>query len=343
MDQAEVAWLNNEQFVVVWDKYNGSGSDYYEIRARIFDDNSNFPTPLTGEIAVNSTSAGDQENPTLTVLPDGGFVVAWEDASGVGVDNDLAIRLQAFDAAGDKIGGEFVVNTTTTGNQSAPSVSALPDGRVVVTWTDASQSGGDTSGSAIRMQIIDPRDGIVTGTPGNDTRYGNDQVNDEISGGAGDDTLYGMRGDDALYGGQGNDTLNGGPGADIMVGGTGNDTYYVDNADDQVTELLGKGSDTIYASVSYALPAGQAIEFLRANAGATGLILTGNELNNTTVGGAGNDTLEGGAGSDTLIGGRGADVLTGGTGADVFRFKAPSDSTVAVAGREHDHRFHSWG
>jgi hypothetical protein len=83
---------------------------------------------------------------------------AWEDDSGVGPDSNAAIRLQAFDASGAKIGGETVVNTTTTGLQTEPSVSALADGRVVVTWTDASASGGDTSGTAVRMQIIDPRD-----------------------------------------------------------------------------------------------------------------------------------------------------------------------------------------
>ena len=57
------------------------------------------------------------------------------------------------------------MNTTTQGPQIDASIDALPDGRVVVSWTDFSATGGDTSGSAIRMQIVDPRDGIVTGTP----------------------------------------------------------------------------------------------------------------------------------------------------------------------------------
>ena len=236
-------------------------------------------------------------------------MLAWEDArgrlGGIGTDDSgAAIRLQAFDDSGNKIGGEITVNTTTTGEQSEPSVAALPDGRVVVSWTDNSGTGGDVSRSAVRMQIVDPRDGIVTGTGGNDTLYGNDQVNDEISGGAGDDKLYGMRGDDSLYGGEGNDVLNGGKGADIMVGGLGDDTYYVDNVDDSVIENLNEGTDTVYASVSYALDPGSSIKYLRANAGSTGLTLTGNELDNTIVGGTGNDTLNGGAGNDVLNGGK---------------------------------------
>ena len=66
-----------------------------------------------------------------------------------------------------------------------------------------------------------------------------------------------------------------------MSGGAGNDIYYVDNAADKATEAAGAGTDTVYASVNYALQAGQEVEALRANAGATGLILTGNEFNNT--------------------------------------------------------------
>ena len=94
-----------------------------------------------------------------------------------------------------------------------------------------------------------------------------------------------------------------------MAGGIGNDTYYVDNAGDVVNETAGDGTDTVMASVDYTLTAGQEIEFLRANAGATGLSLTGNELANRLVGGAGNDTLDGGAGNDSLGGGAGNDVF----------------------------------
>ncbi len=106
-----------------------------------------------------------------------------------------------------------------------------------------------------------------------------------------------------------------------MAGGADNDTYYVDNAADSVIEAAGGGTDTVYASVSYALQDGQAIEYLRANAGATGLMLTGNSLGNTVVGGTGNDTLNGGAGKDKL---------QGGAGADTFVFNAPLGPSNAV-------------
>ena len=85
------------------------------------------------------------------------------------------------------------------------------------------------------------------------------------------------------------------------------------------------------ASVNYSLTAGSEIEFLRANAGATGLSLTGNALVNRLVGGAGNDTLDGGAGNDSLGGGAGNDIFKflAGFGQDTI-----TDFTAGPAGSQ---------
>lgn len=51
-------------------------------------------------------------------------------------------------------GPEFLVNTTTAQTQNNSAIAVLPDGRIIISWTDRSQSGGDTSDSAIRARIF---------------------------------------------------------------------------------------------------------------------------------------------------------------------------------------------
>ena len=325
-----VSFLNNGVFAVAWRQANSFDAGNNEIKVRLFTANGPNALPLTGEIAVNSTIFASQQDPTLTALPNGGFVVSWMDASGVGLDSDAAIRLQAFDGAGGKIGGEIVVNTTTTASQIDPSIAALSDGRVAVSWTDYSAGAPD-----IRMQIVDPRDGSVTGTGAADTLYGHSLVNDEISGGAGDDTLFGLGGSDGLYGGEGNDTLNGGTGEDEMYGGAGNDIYYVGIAGDVVTEIAGQGTDLVAVTVSYTLADGLSVETLRttANGGTAAIDLTGNAFSQTIIGNNGANVLRGSGGTDTMNGLGGGDTYYVDSAGDVVvdsSAQSGSDRVVTV-------------
>ncbi|ESQ93263.1 hypothetical protein ABAC460_00760 [Asticcacaulis sp. AC460] len=109
-----------------------------------------------------------------------------------------------------------------------------------------------------------------------------------------------------LTGTSGNNVLDGGTGADKLVGGLGDDTYYVDNAGDNVQEQHLQGTDTIIASVSYSL-FGRAVEVLSLT-GTGNLNGTGNGLANTLTGTSGNNVLDGGTGADKLVGGLGDDT-----------------------------------
>jgi Ca2+-binding RTX toxin-like protein len=153
--------------------------------------------------------------------------------------------------------------------------------------------------------------------------YANSDSGVTLTGNAYSHHIYGGTGSDHLNGGSGDDVIQdgGGAGVDTMAGGAGNDLYFVNNSNDVVNEAVGSAggtADKVYASVNYTLTANSGIEQLHADAGSTGLVLSGNELNNAIFGGAGNDTI---------IGGGGRDLLTGGGGDDVFKFNAVSDST----------------
>jgi len=197
----------------------------------------------------------------------------------------------------------------------------------------------------------------IDGNGGNDTIYGG-LGNDSLFGDIGNDSLMGDAGSDTLSGGSGNDCLVGGVEADYMTGGAGNDSYSVDNTGDVVSETTNQGTDIIYSSVDYTIPANVEALVLTGTAklNATGgnvtndslvgnagnNILTGLGENDTLMGGeiikstnggnddtlGGNDTLLGGNGNDSLIGGPGVDSLIGGLGNDTYEVSFDSRVTV---------------
>ncbi|MBB2793684.1 UNVERIFIED_ORG: serralysin [Rhizobium pisi] len=132
-----------------------------------------------------------------------------------------------------------------------------------------------------------------------------------------------------ITGGGGNDMLNGGAGADTLIGGAGNDTYIVDHAGDIVTEAAEAGIDTVRTTLA-AYTLGSDVEHL-TYIGTTAFVGTGNDLDNTILGGAAADTLSGGDGNDTLNGGAGADHMIGGAGDDTYIVDHAGDVVTEAA------------
>ena len=155
---SHVAPLANGGFVVSWTDYSyqGGDSDKSAVKAQIFDAAG---ARVGGEILVNTTIAGYQMQPATSGLPDGGFVAVWADLQNLlSLGGD--IHAQRFDAAGNKVGPEFQVNSMASPRQGSPAVATLADGRFIVTWTDGSAGTTDGSGSSVRGQLY-----RVDGTP----------------------------------------------------------------------------------------------------------------------------------------------------------------------------------
>ncbi len=173
--------------------------------------------------------------------------------------------------------------------------------------------------------------------------HGND-LNNIVTGNAGENHLAGAGGNDTLVGGDGNDTLDGGAGIDTLIGGKGDDLYIVDSATDKITEAAKEGTDSVESSVTFSLSKFTNVEELHLTGGSAAIDGTGNALgnllegndganrldgaagNDTLLGGIGNDTLLGGAGNDLLSGGAGDDVMSGGTGRDTFGYNYVADA-----------------
>lgn len=134
-EDPDVAADANGNFVVVWqsDRSDGTGRDVF---GRVYDNAGN---PLSGEIRINEVASGDHTRPAVASDANGNFIVVWESA---GQDGDgLAVFGRGFDRFGTQLGGEFRVNTFTTGDQDDPDIAADPSGNFVVVWDGPGDTG----------------------------------------------------------------------------------------------------------------------------------------------------------------------------------------------------------
>jgi len=148
---SDVAMDAQGRFVVVWSSLGqelGAVVPSYGIFARRFDENGQA---IGAEFQVNTTTAGDQMFPSVSMDYRGDFAIAWQTLVGVN-DTDIAVAL--FDWSGVALLPETVVNVTTLGPQSNPDIALAPGGTsFVVTW-----AGSDGSGSGVfgQLYVWDP-------------------------------------------------------------------------------------------------------------------------------------------------------------------------------------------
>jgi hypothetical protein len=130
-----VAMDSNGNFVVTWSSINQDTSGY-GIFAQRFDSTGAY---VGGEFQVNTTVANDQIYSQVAMDATGDFVIVWESAGQDG--SGRGIYGQRYNSAGVAQGGEFLINTTTAGDQTRASVSMNANGDFGVTWTSADSSG----------------------------------------------------------------------------------------------------------------------------------------------------------------------------------------------------------
>jgi hypothetical protein len=113
-------------------------------------------TAQGGEFLVNTYTTGSQYAPAVASDAAGNFVVVWASPGSDGTDTDLdSIQGQRYDSMGTAQGGQFQVNTYTTGSQHAPAVACDPAGNVVVVWGSPGSDGTDTDLNSIQGQRYD--------------------------------------------------------------------------------------------------------------------------------------------------------------------------------------------
>ncbi|GHC59787.1 calcium-binding protein [Neogemmobacter tilapiae] len=353
--QQTITALKDGGFVVAWTAMGQtSGSDLSDtaIRAQIFNADG---SKRGAEFVAPTTTDGYQEEPSVTTLADGRFVLSWSDYSETGGDQDgYAVRAQVFNADGSRSGSEFLVNTTTGSDQDYSSITGLTDGRFVVVWHDDSATGGDTSLGAVRGQIFNP-DGSKSGVEFlANTTTGDEQTRPSVEAltegrfvvawyddsGGGDIRLQVFAADGTALGDE------------LLVSSTEVLQHYAPS----ITALADGRFVVAWSDQSAAVgdtsiwdargkifdPRTEAIQLTGTARGddqlGTGFAdrMSGVGGNDSLDGAGGNDALFGGAGGDRLLGdggqdkvngGKGKDSLTGGSGADDFIFSSKAEAT----------------
>ncbi len=171
--QPDVACKQNGDFVVVWQGPDANGNGIY---ARKYSANG---TAAGGEIAINSTTSGEQVKPVVAYAESGKFLVLWQSSGQDGSGDGIYGRL--FGSNGSALTSELLINTTTSGNQQDPALVAtrVPAEGYVAVW-----EGPDSSGVGIYLQRIED-DGDLAGgetlvNSGNGNTSG-DQLNPAVA------------------------------------------------------------------------------------------------------------------------------------------------------------------
>jgi RTX calcium-binding nonapeptide repeat (4 copies) len=113
------------------------------------------------------------------------------------------------------------------------------------------------------------------------------------------------------------DTIYSNSGVDTLIGGTGTNSFVVHNSNDVVIASPNSLKNSVFADVSFTLPANVQDLILFGSANTTG---TGNDLDNAITANTGNGTLLGGGGSDKFVPGPGQNRIDGGTGTNSIDF-----------------------
>ncbi|WP_120497498.1 VCBS domain-containing protein [Kiloniella sp. EL199] len=325
-----VVGLEDGSWIVVWhggDDQDGSGNGIF---GQAYNPDG---TARGSEFLVNSETAGDQEQVTVTSLADGGWVAVW--ASDIGEPGRFFIKSQVFDANGSRQGDEITVeHMFGPVDENIASVAGLEDGGWVVTLRRSSQiytktynadgslrsyeatedgltyfafnEGGDPVAlfSDLELTDADTADQIETATVA---------ITDFVVGDVLDLGGYSLpAGMNMSYdSSNGVLTLTGAASPSEYKAALEHVNYHSTSDNPDVSGL--QSSRTIEVTVSDGIEDSDVIS--------TTVSVIGNSPGLDIIGNSEDDVLTGTEANDLIAGGHGEDTLNGGAGADVFIFR----------------------
>ena len=337
-DTPAIAMNANGDFVITWESRNQDG-DGDGVYAQRYD---NTGAKVGGEIAVNTLTASNQDDPSVAIDANGNFLVAWESFSQDGSSD--GVFGQYFDNTGAKLGSEFQINTHTASGQREVALTMDANGNAIAVWQS---SGQDGSGNGVYAQqfgipsivefseanYVIHEDGTVIGAEVTLNRT-HDLLTSEVQ--------VAVAGGSAMAGVDYTDTF---PLSVTFNPGETTKMLTIPVLED----LLFEGTETIELSLtgtsnaSIGAQSATTVSVIDNVVLPVGLNIVGTPNDDVLVGAngddiirglAGNDRLKGFGGSDRLIGGGGNDRLVGGSGNDIVRGGGGRDRLIGKAGND---------
>jgi len=136
---------------IVWESWESDGDRRAIIARRHILSGESFQ-PETDEIIVNTTSMGDQYDPSVSIDEEGRALITWTQITDIGSSGDSTsvVCARLFNSDGRSLTGELAISDTGTARISGST--ALKDGRFAVTWA----SSDDTAGTnRVMVRLID--------------------------------------------------------------------------------------------------------------------------------------------------------------------------------------------
>ena len=157
--------LGTGQWVVVWESLGGDGGpDVGVVYGKIAMDGA----PLGSEFTANLFTTQDQESPSISSLPDGRYLIAWESVDQFGAATSVVSR--TFPDVGPSPYGEILVSTDLVAEATGPAAASAGPAAVIA-W-----EGGVSGDRDVLLRFVEGATGLPmaghlnlsAGSPGQD-------------------------------------------------------------------------------------------------------------------------------------------------------------------------------
>ena len=165
-----IAIHEDGSFTLAFESFEEDSSGFGVFKQQFLPDGTAIPD---SRMQVNTSTLDDQFAPAIATDRYGNTLVVWQSKD----TSDFGIFGQWFDAAGAKLGNEFLLNTETVDDQTNPSVAIDEAGRAIVVWQSAGQDG---EGLGVYYTSLDPiAEGVADTTPIGDGRLNVSTIGDQ--------------------------------------------------------------------------------------------------------------------------------------------------------------------